>query len=92
MCVGAISSADQINTILAAGRADLVALGRGHLADPFLTLKAAAWYGVDLPGSPPQYELGLRAERATARRAREELLDLRQRAKPKGGAAAAAKS
>jgi anthraniloyl-CoA monooxygenase len=89
MCVGAISSADQINTILAAGRADLVALGRGHLADPFLTLRAAAWYGVDLPGCPPQYELGLRAERSNARRAREELLDLRQRAKPKGGAVVA---
>ncbi|MGC1301003.1 MAG: bifunctional salicylyl-CoA 5-hydroxylase/oxidoreductase [Caulobacteraceae bacterium] len=85
MCVGAISSADQINTILAAGRADLVAVGRGHLADPFLTLRAAAWYGVDLPGCPPQYALGLQAERASARRAREELLDLRIRARPKGG-------
>jgi anthraniloyl-CoA monooxygenase len=31
MCVGNITSADQVNTILAAGRADLVALGRPHL-------------------------------------------------------------
>ena len=34
MCVGAITSADQVNTIVAAGRADLVALARPHLADP----------------------------------------------------------
>src|SRR5437899_12505188 len=45
MCVGNITTADQINTILAAGRADLVALGRPHLVDPAFTLKAAAWYG-----------------------------------------------
>ena len=34
MCVGNITTADQVNTILAAGRADLVALGRPHLVDP----------------------------------------------------------
>src|SRR5260221_14732800 len=45
MCVGNIASADQVNTILAAGRADLVALGRPHLVDPAFTSKAAAWYG-----------------------------------------------
>src|SRR3981189_2814129 len=42
MCVGNITTSDQVNTILAAGRADLVALGRPHLVDPFFTLKAAA--------------------------------------------------
>ena len=36
MCVGAITSADQVNTIIAAGRADLVALARPHLVDPFV--------------------------------------------------------
>src|SRR5258707_10237075 len=34
MCVGNITTADQVNTIIAAGRADLVALGRPHLVDP----------------------------------------------------------
>ena len=34
MCVGAITGADQVNTIIAAGRADLVALARPHLVDP----------------------------------------------------------
>ncbi len=57
MCVGNITSADQMNTILAAGRADLVALGRPHLADPSFMLKAAAWYGVDIH-QPPQYQPG----------------------------------
>ncbi len=42
MCVGNITSADQVNTILAAGRADLVALARPHLMNPYFTLHAAA--------------------------------------------------
>lgn len=87
MAVGAITSADQINTILAAGRADLVAIGRGHLVDPSLTLRAAAWYGIDM-SVPPQYALGYRAQLSLARRERQELADLRQRARPLGGQAA----
>ncbi|MEN5083487.1 bifunctional salicylyl-CoA 5-hydroxylase/oxidoreductase [Bosea sp. TWI1241] len=57
MCVGAITSADQANTIVGAGRADLVALGRPHLVDPAFVLRAAAWYGVEAP-QPVQYEPG----------------------------------
>ena len=55
MCVGAITSADQVNTIIAAGRADLVALARPHLVDPSFTMKAAAWYGADGIACPVQY-------------------------------------
>ena len=55
MCVGAITSADQVNTIIAAGRADLVALARPHLVDPSFTMKAAAWYGADNIACPVQY-------------------------------------
>ena len=58
MCVGNITTADQVNTILAAGRADLVALGRPHLVDPFFTMKAAAWYGAKDIHCPPQYLAG----------------------------------
>jgi anthraniloyl-CoA monooxygenase len=54
MTVGNVQDVDQANTILAAGRADLVALARAHLADPSLTLRAAAAYGVDVPW-PSQY-------------------------------------
>ena len=45
MAVGAILGADHANTILAAGRADLCAMARPHLRDPYLTLHAAQQYG-----------------------------------------------
>ena len=86
LCVGAISTPDQVNTILAAGRADLVAIGRAHLADPSFTLRAAAWYGVRLD-CPVQYQPGFDAQLGNARREREDLTDLRRRAKPIGGKA-----
>jgi anthraniloyl-CoA monooxygenase len=55
MAVGAIQGADHGNTILAAGRADLVAMARPHLRDPYLALHAAEEAGVyDVPW-PPQY-------------------------------------
>jgi anthraniloyl-CoA monooxygenase len=54
MAVGNIQDVDQANTILAAGRADLVVMARAHLFDPYLTLHAAASYGVDAPW-PSQY-------------------------------------
>jgi anthraniloyl-CoA monooxygenase len=41
IAVGNITTADQANTILAAGRADLVALARPHLRDPYFTFHAA---------------------------------------------------
>ncbi len=45
MAVGNIHDADHANAILLAGRADLVALARPHLADPYWTLHAAAALG-----------------------------------------------
>ena len=42
MAVGAITEADQANSIIAAGRADLCAIARPHLADPAWTQHAAA--------------------------------------------------
>ncbi len=41
IAVGGIASVDDVNTILLAGRADLVALARPHLVDPYWTLNAA---------------------------------------------------
>ncbi|MCC6465041.1 MAG: FAD-dependent monooxygenase, partial [Planctomycetes bacterium] len=55
MTVGNIQNLDQANTILLAGKADLVVLARAHLADPALTLHEAARYGHDLQYWPPQY-------------------------------------
>ena len=42
IAVGAITQADQVNSIIAAGRADLCAIARPHLADPAWTLHEAA--------------------------------------------------
>ncbi|MEY4774168.1 MAG: hypothetical protein RIT40_1203 [Planctomycetota bacterium] len=54
-CVGAVQGLDHANTVLAAGRADLVAMARPHLADPYLALHAAAEAGKhDMPW-PKQY-------------------------------------
>jgi len=55
MTVGNIQDVDQCNTILAAGRADLCVLARAHLADPYLTLHAAAHYGQAHVPWPKQY-------------------------------------
>jgi anthraniloyl-CoA monooxygenase len=83
LCVGAITTADQVNTIVAAGRADLVALARPHLVDPSFTLRAAAWYGAEDVHCPPQYLAGKEQAFRNAAREREELTGLRVKAKPK---------
>ena len=57
IAVGNITEADQVNAIVAAGRADLVALGRPHLSDPQWTLHAAAQLGWPIEW-PPQYRMG----------------------------------
>ena len=59
MAVGNIYEPDHANSILAAGRADLVALARPHLIDPFWTLRAAAALDYRDVHVPPQYENGL---------------------------------
>jgi len=51
IAVGAISSYDDVNSILMAGRADLCALGRVHLYDPMWTLHAAVEQDYDGPGA-----------------------------------------
>jgi anthraniloyl-CoA monooxygenase len=77
MAVGAITTADQVNTLVASGRADLVALARPHLADPYFTLHAAAEYqamGYPIEGAswPKQYLSGRDQAYTLARRARAE--------------------
>jgi anthraniloyl-CoA monooxygenase len=83
MCVGNITSADQVNTILAAGRADLVALGRPHLTDPSFTIKAAAWYGAKDAYCPPQYMPGKDQIFRNSVRDKQDFEDLKIKAKPK---------
>jgi anthraniloyl-CoA monooxygenase len=75
MAVGNITEADHVNSILMAGRADLVCLARPHLADPYWTLHAAAragyagaaWPKPYLAGRDQLYRLAGRAETGTER-------------------------
>jgi anthraniloyl-CoA monooxygenase len=55
IAVGAISEADHVNSIIAAGRADLCAIARPHLANPAWTLTEAAKIGFTEAAWPPQY-------------------------------------
>jgi len=73
IAVGAITDGDQANSIIAAGRADLCAVARPHLADPAWTLHEAAKLGGTEMHWPKQYLSGrdqlyrnLAKERATA--------------------------
>ncbi|WP_428717135.1 bifunctional salicylyl-CoA 5-hydroxylase/oxidoreductase [Undibacterium curvum] len=58
MAVGAITEADHANSIIAAGRADLCAIGRPHLTDPAWTLHEAAKMGFRDIAWPRQYLAG----------------------------------
>jgi anthraniloyl-CoA monooxygenase len=55
LAVGAISEADHVNSIVAAGRADLCAVARPHLANPAWTLMEAAKIGYQAQPWPKQY-------------------------------------
>jgi anthraniloyl-CoA monooxygenase len=73
IAVGAITDGDQVNSIIAAGRADLCAIARPHLADAAWTLHEAARLGARRVHWPKQYLAGrdqlyrnLEKERAAA--------------------------
>jgi anthraniloyl-CoA monooxygenase len=55
IAVGSIFEADHANSIIAAGRADLCAVGRPHLANPAWTLTEAAKIGFTAVAWPKQY-------------------------------------
>jgi anthraniloyl-CoA monooxygenase len=75
LAVGNIYDPDHVNSILMAGRADLVCLARPHLADPYWTLHAAAQLGYDgatwpkpyLPGRDQLYRLKSRPDVMTGK-------------------------
>jgi anthraniloyl-CoA monooxygenase len=75
MAVGNIYEPDHVNSILMAGRADLVCLARPHLADPYWTLHAAVqladrgvhWPAPYLAGRDQLYRLAERSEAAAGR-------------------------
>ena len=84
MAVGNITEAAQINTILHTRRADLVAIGRPHLWNPYFTREAAAWYGVDIEDNDweKQYLAGKQQAYNLKEKARTQQLEWQQKAKP----------
>ncbi|WP_443041790.1 bifunctional salicylyl-CoA 5-hydroxylase/oxidoreductase [Streptomyces sp. B21-097] len=79
IAVGAISSWDDVNSLVLAGRTDLCALGRPHLYDPNWTLHAAAEQGYTGPGAPwpAPYRAGSRPPRTGRTEAPKPRLQLR---------------
>ena len=87
IAVGDITLPEQINTIIADERADLCALARPHLNNPFFTRQAAGHYGVRKVGNKPmswpaqlasgEYQLYREAEKNN-----EKALDLAMKARP----------
>ncbi len=82
MAVGAITTPDQVNTILLQGRADLVALARPHLSNPYFTLQAAAHYQYRPHQWPDQYLSGKAQAFREAEKAQIKWLEERQQLKP----------
>jgi len=71
VAVGAIFEADHVNMVIAAGRADLCALARPHLADAAWTLHEAAKIGHDAIAWPVQYQSGRTQYEANLKRAQQ---------------------
>ncbi len=79
---GNITNADQVNTLIAAGRTDLVALARPLMNEPQFVLNAAARYGYRAQRWPEQYAAGKFAAELIAERERSEEIELKISAKP----------
>jgi anthraniloyl-CoA monooxygenase len=79
---GNITTADQANTLIAAGRTDIVAFGRPIMNEPHFVLSAAARYGNKGQYWAPQYMSGKALAEGLAEKGNEEMLELRKAAKP----------
>ncbi|MDH4072137.1 MAG: FAD-dependent monooxygenase [Gammaproteobacteria bacterium] len=79
---GNITTADQGNTLVAAGRTDIVAMGRTIMNEPHFVLAAAAHYGHKAQFWAPQYLSGKFLAGALAAKENEEMLELRAAARP----------
>ena len=85
---GNIFTWDQVNTIVASGRSDLVALARAHLYNPYFTQHAAAHYGYEGMPWPDQYGSAKFAAFRQFERERLAIDELREAAKPESQRAA----
>ena len=83
MAVGAITEAAQVNTILHTRRADLVALGRPHMWNPYFTKEAAAWYDTRNQHWPKPYLAGRDQAHRELSKKREQEIETRRKARPR---------
>ena len=83
MAVGAITEPAQVNTILHTRRADLVALARPHLWNPYFAHQAQAWYGAREQNWPKQYLPGRNQLFREQERVRQKQMELQTKARPK---------
>jgi anthraniloyl-CoA monooxygenase len=79
---GNITTADQANTLIAAGRTDIVAFGRAIMNQPHFVLMAAAHYGHSRQAWAQQYESGKFLAETLADQDNDEMHALRMAAKP----------
>ena len=79
---GNVTTADQANTLIAAGRTDIVAFGRSIMNQPHFVLMAAAHYAHGNQRWAPQYYSGKGLADIMAEKENEEMLELRTAAKP----------
>jgi anthraniloyl-CoA monooxygenase len=79
---GNVTTADQANTLIAAGRTDIVAFGRMIMNQPHFVLMAAAHYAHENQYWAPQYLSGKSLADILAEKENEEMLELRTAAKP----------
>jgi len=87
IAVGDITLPEQVNMIVAAARADICALARPHLNNPFFTRQAAGHYGVRSVGGnslgwPGQLKSGEYQLYREAEKTNEKALDLATKARP----------
>jgi anthraniloyl-CoA monooxygenase len=82
IAVGNITTADQVNTIVAAGRADICAIARPHLTNPHFTLAASAEYGYADQFWPLPYLAGKDQAFRLSQRQQAEMAALRLAARP----------
>ncbi|MGO9703083.1 MAG: FAD-dependent monooxygenase [Xanthobacteraceae bacterium] len=82
IAVGNITTADQVNTIVAGGRADICAIARLHLTNPHFTLMASAEYGYGAQLWPAPYLSGKDQAFRLMQRDQAEMTALRRAARP----------
>lgn len=83
IAVGNIQDIDQINTILLNGRADLVALGKPLLANPYFVREAQAYEKIEASDAPTVYTVGFKTTATKIQADRKQLEQMKRALKPK---------